>query len=179
MAMPNASALFTKIKHNLHTLGQRPVLEMLSMYYLAKDKIKKGFEKAKYTYDQLDTELKRLPPHELYINEIELENELKNSKTVEFGAENHFGKTTINFHQSPQPAFNKKFDLLAQNLKENTQAEYKNFIFSENANQIKRLEDIFDTQLLWHLLELQHWLLVFRLNHNKNCHQDWLCSKLS
>lgn len=38
MAMPKATALFSKIKDNLHNLGQKPVLEMLEMYYLAKDK---------------------------------------------------------------------------------------------------------------------------------------------
>ena len=47
-------------------------------------------------------------------------------------------------HCSPQPVFNKKFDLLAQNLIENTIAEYENFIFSDNATQIERLIDIFE-----------------------------------
>lgn len=113
-------------------------------FSLAKSKIEKGFDKARYTYDQLDTELKRLPPNELYINSTELERELKEFKIVEFGNEIYFGTKTILFQQSPQPAFNKKFDLLAQNLKENVQADYENYIFSDNPTQIQRLEEIFD-----------------------------------
>lgn len=36
--MPKASALFAKLKRHLVKLGQKPVLDMLAMYYLAKDK---------------------------------------------------------------------------------------------------------------------------------------------
>jgi transcription-repair coupling factor (superfamily II helicase) len=113
-------------------------------FSIAKKKIEEGFNKARYTFDQLDTELQRLPPSEMYINPIELERELRAFNIVEFGNENYFGTTSLNFHQSPQPAFNKKFDLLAQNLKENSQAEYENYIFSDNPNQIQRLEEIFE-----------------------------------
>ena len=116
----------------------------LNSFSLAKNKVEKGFDKALYSYNQLETELKRLPPKELYINSQEFEKELNDFQLVEFGNENYFGTKTIQFQQSPQPSFNKKFDLLAQNLKENTLAEYQNFIFSDNPTQIQRLEDIFD-----------------------------------
>lgn len=36
--MPKAKALFIKIKNNLLTLGKAQVLEILALYYLAKDK---------------------------------------------------------------------------------------------------------------------------------------------
>ncbi|MGB1040432.1 MAG: transcription-repair coupling factor, partial [Flavobacteriales bacterium] len=116
----------------------------LNSFSLAKNKVEKGFDKALYSYNQLETELKRLPPKELYINSQEFEKELNDFQLVEFGNENYFGTKTIQFQQSPQPSFNKKFDLLAQNLKENTLAEYQNFIFSDNPTQVQRLEDIFD-----------------------------------
>lgn len=38
MAEIEKEKLFTKLKRNLHKLGEKPVLEMLAMYYLAKDK---------------------------------------------------------------------------------------------------------------------------------------------
>lgn len=38
MAEIEREKLFAKIKRNLHKLGKKPVLEMLSLYYLAKDK---------------------------------------------------------------------------------------------------------------------------------------------
>ena len=98
---------------------------------MAKKKIEKGFDKALYTYNQLDNELKRLPPNDLYINSIEFEKELSEFTGFEFGNETYFSKESVFFHQSPQPAFNKKFDLLAQNLKENSQENYQNYIFSD------------------------------------------------
>ena len=116
----------------------------IKSFSIAKKKVEEGFKKARYTFDQLDNELQRLPPSEMYIHPAELERELREFSLVEFGSENYFGTTSINFHQSPQPAFNKKFDLLAQNLKENSQAEYDNYIFSDNPNQIQRLEEIFE-----------------------------------
>lgn len=116
----------------------------LKSFSTAKKKVDEGFKKARYTFDQLDTELQRLPPSEMYISPTNLEREIKGFNLIEFGNENYFESPTLNFHQSPQPAFNKKFDLLAQNLKENTQAEYENYIFSDNPNQIQRLEEIFE-----------------------------------
>ena len=51
--------------------------------------------------------------------------------------------TTLSFNTSPQPAFNKKFELLASNLWENRDLGYTNYIMSENEKQIERLEAIF------------------------------------
>lgn len=124
-------------------ISQKSVI-WLHAFSTSKKKIENGFDKALYTYNQLENELKRLPPNELYINSIEFETELKQFTGVEFGNEQYFSNETVVFHQSPQPSFNKKFDILAQNLKENTQAEYENYLFSDNPNQIQRLEDIFE-----------------------------------
>jgi len=49
-----------------------------------------------------------------------------------------------NFNTSPQPTFQKNFDLLAFHLKERTMDGYENHILSENEKQLERLRDIFD-----------------------------------
>lgn len=49
----------------------------------------------------------------------------------------------LNFKTSPQPSFNKNFDLLVKNIRQNTESGYKNFIFSDNEKQIDRLRSIF------------------------------------
>lgn len=114
-------------------------------YDLAKGKISEGFKKAEYAFEKLESELKRLKPADLYMSENEFQDALNEAKLVEFGNKSFFNaQNTIHFNCSPQPAFNKKFDLLAQNLKENKQAEYHNFIFSDNPKQIERLIDIFN-----------------------------------
>jgi transcription-repair coupling factor (superfamily II helicase) len=45
---------------------------------------------------------------------------------------------------SAQPAFNKNFDLLIENLKLNTRDAYTNFIFTDNIKQIERFYNIFE-----------------------------------
>jgi transcription-repair coupling factor (superfamily II helicase) len=49
----------------------------------------------------------------------------------------------LNFKTSPQPSFNKNFDLLVKNLRQNTESGYVNFIFSDNEKQMERLRSIF------------------------------------
>ena len=46
-------------------------------------------------------------------------------------------------HASPPPAFNKNFDLLSENLLNNQQEGYANYILSDNEKQFERLEAIF------------------------------------
>jgi transcription-repair coupling factor (superfamily II helicase) len=49
---------------------------------------------------------------------------------------------TIDFKTSPQPSFNKQFELLINHLRENQAMGYDNYIFSENPKQIDRLTAI-------------------------------------
>jgi len=59
------------------------------------------------------------------------------------------------FHTSPQPAFQKNFDLLASHMKERSGEGFTNFILSENEKQLERLNDIFheiDPELQYHSL---------------------------
>ena len=50
---------------------------------------------------------------------------------------------TVVFSVAPQPAFNKNFDVLADNIRESAQRGYTTYILSENKAQIERLENIF------------------------------------
>ena len=61
------------------------------------------------------------------------------SKSSSFPADN-----IVTFKASAQPAFNKNFNLLIENLKENTKNEYTNFIFTDNVKQIERFYNIFE-----------------------------------
>ena len=59
---------------------------------------------------------------------------------------NKIGNNTINtqFNISPQPAFNKKFKLLIENISEYYNKEYSFKIFCSGQTQIKRFKDIFE-----------------------------------
>ncbi|MDR2467221.1 MAG: transcription-repair coupling factor [Prevotellaceae bacterium] len=52
-------------------------------------------------------------------------------------------KNAVKFDSQPQPAFNKKFDLLARDMLARIEAGFLVAILSENANQIERLRNIF------------------------------------
>ena len=47
------------------------------------------------------------------------------------------------FNTRPQPAFNRQFNLLIQNLKELEQKKYNIFLFADNPKQLERLHSIF------------------------------------
>ncbi len=51
--------------------------------------------------------------------------------------------TTIEFRQSPQPAFNKNFEMLADDIIASSQRGYTTWILSQNKIQIERLTNIF------------------------------------
>lgn len=111
----------------------------------ARGKIRKGFEKAEYAFGNMDSLIKQLPPGELYISESEFTRDLNNYAALEYGGVPHFeGGTKVKFNFSPQPPFNKNFDLLAADLKKNHQAQYVNLIFAENPKQIERIYNIFE-----------------------------------
>ncbi|HJZ38912.1 MAG TPA: transcription-repair coupling factor [Bacteroidales bacterium] len=65
-------------------------------------------------------------------------------RVVEFGSRTFFpGSAEISFNTSPQPAFNKNFNLLAEDLVALTGKGYKNYILSDCEKQIERLISIF------------------------------------
>lgn len=69
---------------------------------------------------------------------------LKNYKLLEFGQKNYFDSSELNFSTAHQPTFNKNFELLSNNILENTDKGYTTYILSDNEKQIERLETIFN-----------------------------------
>jgi transcription-repair coupling factor (superfamily II helicase) len=112
---------------------------------LCKERIGASFEKACTVFAGLDTLIARMPPEALYLDSESFETQYPLFPTVEWG--NYFTGTpalTIQYAFSPQPTFNKKFDLLIEHLRTNTANGYKNIIFSDSAKQMERLRAIFD-----------------------------------
>ncbi|MDP4208955.1 MAG: transcription-repair coupling factor [Bacteroidota bacterium] len=63
---------------------------------------------------------------------------------VEFGQTNYYNpKRELEFSTSPQPVFNKNFELLSENLADYRSKSYELYLLSENPKQIDRLKDIF------------------------------------
>ncbi len=81
-----------------------------------------------------------------------LEKQIKQHHIVEFGSKNYFThlrgpsnaeNTAIPFEIKPQPAFNRQFTLLIDNLKTFELKKYSIFIFADNPKQLERLYTIF------------------------------------
>ncbi|RNI37851.1 transcription-repair coupling factor [Hanamia caeni] len=76
-----------------------------------------------------------------------LEKQIAGRHTIEFGKSNYFSKNdSIHFSVQQQPAFNRRFNLLIENLKSFEAKKYNLFIFAENPKQLERLHSIFSDQ---------------------------------
>jgi transcription-repair coupling factor (superfamily II helicase) len=82
------------------------------------------------------------------LNTVSVENTIEQfaqRKIIEFGMQTYFEPTcTIRYNISPQPSFNKNFELLIKNLGEHVDAKIINLIFSDNTKQIERFYHIFE-----------------------------------
>lgn len=108
------------------------------------DKINIEFEKAEKAYQEILVDSGHLKPNELYLSANDFLNEIKKFKIIEIGNKSFFKQVNkFNFSTSHQPLFNKNFNLLFENLVENTENAYKIFIATENLKQIERLNKIF------------------------------------
>ncbi len=79
----------------------------------------------------------------------EIEEQIKLRHIIEFGKNNYFGNkgthstSDIRYSISPQPSFNRQFDILIKNLKEYEAKKYNIYLFAENPKQLERLHVIF------------------------------------
>ncbi|WP_190810727.1 transcription-repair coupling factor [Flagellimonas sp. S3867] len=103
------------------------------------------FVKAEESFAKLQGELKHAQPSALFVNSTLLKSQLADFKLIDLTASNKSSFThEVTFNTKPQPAFNKKFDLLIKNLNENHNSGFTNYIFCSTDQQAKRLTDIFE-----------------------------------
>lgn len=113
---------------------------------LVYNRINENFERAEESFNKLGNQVKRATPDELFASSALLQEQLHQFNLVQLGQLN--AKDTeqtdiIQFQNKPQPTFNKKFELLINNLNQNHKDGFVNFIFCATEQQAKRFEDIF------------------------------------
>ncbi|UPT65930.1 MAG: hypothetical protein M0D57_15655 [Sphingobacteriales bacterium JAD_PAG50586_3] len=114
-------------------------------YTNALNVIKQEFVKAEKIYAELSKTINHAKPDEMYLTAKEFETQTQGRNIVEFGINNHFpAAQKVNFNSSPQPHFNKNFDLLAKQMLENADLGYKNYILADTPKQIERIYAIFE-----------------------------------
>lgn len=131
-------------EHFLDFIAPETVLWFADIAH-AKAAFVESLERAEQQYAKLQSILEHLKPEELYTTEFELESCLERFRIVEFGGQSYFPESEqLAFGMSPQPSFNKNFDLLGKNLRNNHTNGYQTIITSGQARQIERLYDIFE-----------------------------------
>lgn len=109
------------------------------------DRLDSFFEKAEAAFKKLSTEIKHAEPEALFVNSKSLKSQLKGFKLITSGNSSPVSEIAeISFQTKPQPSFNKKFDLLIENLNENFKKGYTNYLFCATEQQAKRFHDIFE-----------------------------------
>ncbi len=103
------------------------------------------FNKAESAFKTLSTNIKHAEPIELFCNSSLLKRQLLDFTLVEFGSEAWLNPSVeIVYNTTPQPTFNKQFDLLIDNLNTNHNKGFTNYIACVSEQQAKRFHDIFD-----------------------------------
>ncbi|MFB9055166.1 transcription-repair coupling factor [Mariniflexile ostreae] len=114
------------------------------------------YAKAEEAFKTLSTALSHAQPHELFCNSELLKRQLLDFSIVEFGASPTFSNINelqngegsvhnlIVYNTTPQPSFNKQFNLLIEDLNMHYDNGYTNYIACVSEQQAKRFHDIFD-----------------------------------
>jgi transcription-repair coupling factor (superfamily II helicase) len=116
---------------------------------LITDKIDKTYKAAEVRFSETefvedDDDTTVLDPETNLLSKDQFAELIKSFQIIEFAHRSLFGsEKEIKFKVEPQPAFNKQFDLLIENLQDNEKNHYKTYILSNNEKQIQRLRDIF------------------------------------
>lgn len=121
-------------------------LENLSMTL---DLIRDEREKAQETFDKLQSidgkETEEQHPEKIFTNAEAFYAQLQPFHLLEFGKqENLKNAERINFNHTPQPSFNKTFELLLETLEKNAADGYVNHILTDNPKQIERIQTILE-----------------------------------
>jgi transcription-repair coupling factor (superfamily II helicase) len=117
-------------------------------FQLTKDLVQKSFEKAQDSFNKIlhtsATQIVSLP-EKLFDSGAEFTNHAGNFVRIEFGSRFCMsGAKVYEFQSSPQPSFNKNFELLAKDLYDHQIQGFSNFITADVPKQTERLKGIFE-----------------------------------
>ena len=114
------------------------------------DIIRDGYKKAVEFWKALPEADKDQNPHWVdpkfnFSDQKLLADQLGDFPVLEFGKQFFYQPNeVIAFDIKPQPSFNKDFNLLIHNIKQNEEQNVQNFIFTDSTKQIERLYSIFE-----------------------------------
>ena len=107
-------------------------------------KLNDFYEKATSHFNTIkDNTVSHIEPEKLFLDGDNFIKQLHNFGVVEFGNQFYFeADESYEFRSSPQPVFNKQFDLLIDDLEDSHKKGYNNFILCSGKEQINRFDSI-------------------------------------
>lgn len=143
--IPNVEnkTLEEKRENFLDYINEKTVLVLQNTELLGQQ-LNRLYDKANEAFSKLSTDIKHAKPEELFINEASFLKRALDFAIIELDKKPLFkSEQAFVFHTSPQPSFNKQFDLLLNNLHDNDFNGLSNYLFCANENQAKRFKEIF------------------------------------
>ncbi len=138
----------------------------------AADRLEAEFEKAQKIFNALPGTIKHLEPAELFTDRETFLRQLTGFSIVEFGKHTFFEHTfEADFHITPQPSFNKNFDLFMAELQRNTEAGIKNVLLADSPKQVERIYTILDDLVKNHPTETEIEFVCINLS----LHEGFIC----
>lgn len=107
-------------------------------------KLDGNIEKAQEAFAQLSGQIARATPEDLFLSGAAFKSELDSFKTITFGFDSTKDSIHFSHHVKPQPAFNKHFNLLVEDLQNLTKQGYQNVILCSAPKQVERFYAIFE-----------------------------------
>ncbi len=111
----------------------------------AADRIEAEFEKAHKAFDSLPGPVEHLQPAELFSDRETFLRQVTGFNIIEFGKHTFFEHSyEAEFQVTPQPSFNKNFDLFVAELQKNTLSGIRNVLLADSPKQVERIYTILD-----------------------------------
>ncbi|MGF1560440.1 MAG: transcription-repair coupling factor [Flavobacteriaceae bacterium] len=109
------------------------------------------FERAEQAFTKLSEDIKHAGPEELFLNSRQFKRQMQDLRLITTTLSDDGTADLMQgqglqfaFRTRPQPSFNKKFDLLIEDLNQQRRNGYTNYIFCATDQQAKRFHDIFE-----------------------------------
>ena len=106
----------------------------------------KLFDKVSANFNEIVKENKKLTPHHLFTSKEYLIEKINSLPKIFFQKSFIFEINNVyKIKQNPQPAFNKKFNLLIEHLTKNNNNGFENYIFCSSQKQAERFNEILNS----------------------------------
>ena len=134
----NFSVVGSKV--SLLDLAPKDLIVLTKNAFLGFNSIKNFYEKAEEKFETLSKEINHQKPEELFVSEEAFKKDVENFKWLDFSSQSLNNSTTqLLLNQTPQPTFNKNFELLVEDLESKKKENYDIWISFSTEKQRERL----------------------------------------